>query len=152
MDRDLRSPSGARTLVLCAAAAVAMAACGSDNGITPSGPPGTLVVTAATSGPDADANGFRVAIDSGPAQTLGTNGSTTFEEVPSGEHSLVVSGVSGNCTVANGDDQRVVIPPEDTAKVNLQITCSLRRFAFRLAHARASLLPFANLLLIIGLH
>src|SRR5690349_21839674 len=90
MDRDLRSPSRPLALLLCAATAVTMVACGSDNGIIPSGPPGTLVVTAATTGPDADANGYRVALDSGPAQTLGTNGNTTFENAPSGEHSLVV--------------------------------------------------------------
>ena len=129
MDRDLRSPSGVRAVLLCVAAAFTMAACGSDNDIVPSGPPGTLVVTAATTGPDADANGYRVALDSGPAQALGTNGNTTFENTPSGEHSLVVSGVSGNCSVASGNTQSVAIPPEDTARVELQVTCSLRRFA-----------------------
>ena len=74
MDRELRLPSGPRALLLCAAVALALAGCGSDRGIIPSGPPGTLVVTAATTGPDVDANGYRVAIDSGPAQTLGANG------------------------------------------------------------------------------
>ena len=114
------------TLLLCAGVVLLLAACGSGDDLIPPGPPGTLVVSAATTGPDADANGYRVSLDSGPAQTLGTNGSTTFEAVPSGEHTLLVSGVSGNCDVTGGATQTVAVVPEDSTTIELQVTCSLQ--------------------------
>ena len=131
MRSDRLSLGSPRAPLACAALALALAGCGSDNSIIPPGPPGTLVVTAVTTGPDADANGYRVAVDSGPAQSLGTNGSTTFEDVPSGEHTLVVGGVSGNCSVTDGATQRVAVTPDDSTQLQLQVTCSLRRLAYQ---------------------
>lgn len=131
MRHDSRSLVRAHRVVTCAAMLLALAGCGSDGGITPAGPPGTLLVTAVTSGTDVDANGYLVSLDSSPQQALGANGSTTFETVPSGDHILDVGGVSGNCTVANGATQSVVIAPDDSTTVALEVTCVLRRIAYQ---------------------
>jgi Tol biopolymer transport system component len=131
MRHACRSLAGRRIVLNCAGALLALTGCGSDRTIIPPGPPGTIVVHAATTGPDADANGYLVAIDSGPAQTLGANGSTTFDEVPSGEHTLDVGGVSGNCTVADGATRQVDVLPDDSTDIALQVACVLRRIAYQ---------------------
>ena len=119
------------TALTWAGAVLAIAGCGNERRITPPGPPGTLVVSVTTTGPDADADGYRVALDGGPTQSLGPNGGTTFEDVPSGDHTLEVGGVSGNCTVAEGATRPVTVVADDTTNAELQVTCALRRVAYQ---------------------
>lgn len=123
--------AGHRAALACTSLLLTLAACGSEESIIPPGPPGTLVVSVATSGADADADGYFVIVDSGPAQTLAANGSTIFEDVPSGEHMLAVGGVSGNCSVADGATRTVTVMPDDSTEVVLEISCVLRRLAYQ---------------------
>ena len=71
-------------------------ACGSES----TGPsPGSLEVTAFTTGADLDPDGYTVAIDGAAGQPLPVNGAATFSELRPGSHSVAVSDIAANCAV-----------------------------------------------------
>src|SRR5439155_23636310 len=77
----------------------------------PTGPTtGSLSVTTATSGAngDLDPDGYTVTVD-GTGRAIGDNASTTFDGLAPGNHSVVLSGVAGNCTVNGGTSRTVSV-------------------------------------------
>lgn len=64
---------------------------------------GTLRVTANSSGPNLDLNGYTVALDGGGTQPLAINGDTlTFSAQSPGAHMVVLGDVVGTCTITGG--------------------------------------------------
>ena len=61
---------------------------------------GNLTVSTSTSGANLDPDGYTVAVDGGPGQAIGINGSLSFTNQAAGSHSVTLSGVAVNCTVA----------------------------------------------------
>jgi hypothetical protein len=82
-------------------------------------------VTASTTGSDLDPDGYTVTIDrTGPNQVIATGGSVTFPGLPAGDHSVALSGLTANCTVAGSAQQSVTVPPGGTATVAFSVTCT----------------------------
>src|SRR2546425_706299 len=88
---------------------------------------GSIQVTTATSGIDLDPNGYAMQIDGGSLRLLLGAGTVTIDGLAGGDHSVVLSGAAGNCTVG-GDNPRVLHvitggAARDTARTQFQVTC-----------------------------
>src|SRR5436190_15496733 len=88
---------------------------------------GGIQVTTATSGIDLDPNGYAMQIDGGSLRLLLGAGTVTIDGLAGGDHSVVLSGAAGNCTVG-GDNPRVLHvitggAARDTARTLFQVTC-----------------------------
>jgi len=88
---------------------------------------GSIQVTTATSGIDLDPNGYAMQIDGGSLRLLLGAGTVTIDGLAGGDHSVVLSGAAGNCTVG-GDNPRVLHvitggAARDTARTLFQVTC-----------------------------
>src|SRR5439155_1756034 len=86
-----------------------------------------IEVAAATSGIDLDPNGYALQIDGGSLRLLLGAGTVTVDGLAGGDHSVVLSGAAGNCTVA-GDNPRTLHvitggAARDTARTTFQVTC-----------------------------
>src|SRR5207249_4045743 len=88
---------------------------------------GSIQVTTATSGIDLDPNGYALQIDGGSLRLLLGAGTVTVDGLAGGDHSVVLSGAAGNCTVA-GDNPRTLHvitggAARDTARTTFEVTC-----------------------------
>ncbi|PYP49552.1 MAG: hypothetical protein DMD45_14100, partial [Gemmatimonadetes bacterium] len=86
-------------------------------------PTGSLTVTTSTSGQSQDPDGYTFALDNGPPQPIGVSRSITLTDVPAGSHTVVLSGVAGNCTVTNGTSRTVTLSAGGSATASFTITC-----------------------------
>lgn len=85
---------------------------------------GSLEVTAATSGPEQDADGYALMID-GAETAIGASASVRREGVEAGSHSVELRGVATNCTVAGENPRSVEVVAGSTATVAFAITCTV---------------------------
>src|SRR5205814_10178034 len=85
---------------------------------------GSLTVTTSTTGTNLDPDGYTVSVDGGAAsQPIATNGSVTFTG-PSGDHSIELLGVAGNCTVSGANPRTVNVPANATATTTFSVSCA----------------------------
>ena len=68
-----------------------------------------------------------VRVDTGPLQPLGSNGTARFSGLVGGDHTVTLSGVTGNCTT-DGENPRTVAvtvggTTRDTARTTFAVTC-----------------------------
>ena len=93
----------------------------------PTPPPttGSVRVTTSTTGASPDLDGYSVAVDNGTSQHIDPNNSTgvIFTDLPVGNHTAVLSGVAGNCTVTGGTSQTVNVTAGGTATAAFDISC-----------------------------
>lgn len=68
---------------------------------------GAMQVTASTTGPNQDADGYIVAIDEGTNTPIGVNETVTFSQLVVRRYSVALLEVAGNCEVV-GDNPRLV--------------------------------------------
>jgi len=85
---------------------------------------GNLTVSTSTTGANLDPDGYTVAVDGGPGQAIGINGSLSFTNLAAGSHSVTLSGVAVNCTVTGGNSQTVTVPSGGTATAAFSVSCS----------------------------
>ncbi len=85
---------------------------------------GNLTVTTSTTGSNLDPDGYTVTVDGGASQAIGINGSVTFTGLAQGNHSVVLSGVAGNCTVSGGTSRTVSVPGGGTASTSFAVSCA----------------------------
>src|SRR5881394_1219506 len=85
---------------------------------------GNLTVSTSTTGSNLDPDGYTVTVDGGASQAVATNGSVTFTGLSAGSHSVVLSGVAGNCSVSGGNTQTVNVPSGGTASTTFSVNCS----------------------------
>jgi len=105
----------------CAGFLVFAVACGSES----TGPsPGSLAVTAFTTGADLDPDGYTVAIDGAAGQPLPVNGTATFSELRPGSHSVAVSDIAANCAVTGQNPATVTATSAATVQAAFQILCT----------------------------
>jgi len=93
----------------------------------PTGPTtGSLSVTTATSGAsgDLDPDGYTVTLDGTTSRAIGINASVTFTGLTPGSHSVVLSGVAGNCTVSGGTSRTVSVTAGSTASTSYSVSCA----------------------------
>src|SRR5438445_9688406 len=86
--------------------------------------PGNLTVSTSTTGSNLDPDGYTVAVDGGPGQAIGINGSVTFTNLAASSHSVTLSGVAANCTVTGGNTQTVSVPAGGSATLPFSVTCT----------------------------
>lgn len=84
---------------------------------------GTLEVETVTTGPNPDLDGYRVAVDSGLARPIATQGSLTLPAVAAGERRVTLSAVAANCTVADSAARHAVLEPGQTDTVVFTVLC-----------------------------
>src|SRR5882762_5561083 len=91
----------------------------------PSAPPATgdLTVTTSTTGSNLDSDGYTVTLDGNTNRPIGTNGSVTFTGLSAGNHTVVLSGVAGNCSVNGGTSRTVNVPAGGTASTSFAVSC-----------------------------
>jgi hypothetical protein len=109
--------------VLVAASTVAWLGCGGGSDLTEP-KVGTLEITASTSGPEPDADGYSVSIDGGTAEVLGVNGTLRRTGVIAGSHTVELSGLAANCTLAGAAHRDVSVAADAVAAAAFAITCA----------------------------
>src|SRR5690348_5793302 len=95
---------------------------------------GSLRVTNATSGPDADPDGYAVHIQGGRFSGqvgLATGGAATVPSLLVGSYSAVLEGLAENCDPVGPDTVRVEVVAQTTATIALDVACTpVTRLAF----------------------
>ena len=84
---------------------------------------GDLTVTTGTTGSNVDADGYTVTVDGGLSQAVPTNGGVTFTGLPSGTHSVALSGVAANCAVSGANPQTVSVSAGGPAAATFAVSC-----------------------------
>src|SRR5437660_12931108 len=130
------SVSGANPRTVSLIAGLVAATTFSVSCTAPPPPPttGELTVTTSTSGSNIDAYGYNVTVDCGASQAIGVNGSVTFSGLSAGSHTVVLSGVAGNCSVSGGTSRTAHAAAGATAPTSFSVTAAA-------APARAGSLP-----------
>jgi hypothetical protein len=81
-------------------------------------------VTTSTTGSNLDPDGYTVTVDGSSSQAIGVSGSVTFTGLSVGSHTVVLSGVAGNCSVSGGTSRTVMVPAGGTVTVTFCVTCA----------------------------
>lgn len=113
-------------LALGLCAPLLFSGCGSD-GTGPSpdpdpDPTGGIRVTAATSGPRPDPDGYTVSLGSFE-RAIEVNGTTVFRELETGSHTVELAGLSENCTVSGESSVPVTVQAGAIAEVVFEVDC-----------------------------
>lgn len=85
---------------------------------------GDVFVSTSTTGVDLDADGYTVTLDGSVSQPVATNGNVTFTGVPSGSHTVALSGLAGNCMVSGASSQTVTVRSGATASAPFSVSCA----------------------------
>jgi hypothetical protein len=88
---------------------------------------GSLQVTTTAAGQDIDSDGFSVSIDGGTPQSIDTNATRTFNNLPAGSHTVELSGLAGNCAVDGANPRTVNVPADQTATTTFAVVCVTTR-------------------------
>ncbi|MEO6058172.1 MAG: hypothetical protein ABIQ49_15215, partial [Gemmatimonadales bacterium] len=116
------SLSRAFALLVTAPAALWLGCSGGGGDIT--GPPvGALEVTTTTSGPEPDADGYAISVDGAAAAAIGSNATVRTEGLAVGPHTVELTGVAANCTVAGGSGLTVTVEAASIAVARFEVTC-----------------------------
>ncbi len=105
-------------------AGVLSISCGGGSDVTAPPTTGTLEITTSTGGTEPDADGYVVQLDSGPTEALGASATARHTDLSSGAHTVQLSGLAPNCTVAGENPRAVNIIAGETATVSFAITCT----------------------------
>jgi hypothetical protein len=92
---------------------------------------GSIRVATTTTGENLD-DGYQFAIDGGSPQPVAANGDQTVADVAAGSHTVVLSGIAGNCTVDDAS-QNATVTSGATATVAFNITCGTTTGSIRVA-------------------
>lgn len=94
-------------------------------------------MTAVTTGPDPDGDGYRVTVDSSamPASQLEPNGSITLTAVPAGSYEVRLLGVRSNCAVDGGAGRPVRVTAGQLVTADFAVTCVARLSGIALSTA-----------------
>ena len=83
---------------------------------------GSLTVTTTTTGSNLPA-GYTVTLETGQSGTIGANASVTATGIPTGGHTVTLSGVPANCTVQSPNPLAVTVTAGATAQASFTISC-----------------------------
>jgi len=119
----------ARWLAAAAAgtAAAGSPACGGGDDVTAPGGVGVVAISAASSGPRADADGFQITLDGTAGQALAPGGAVVLPGVPAGDHlvGLAAASLAAGCAVEGENPRTVSVAAGDTTRVDFRIACAL---------------------------
>ncbi len=83
---------------------------------------GSLQINAITTGADLP-DGYAITVDYRTTQPLGVNDAVVIANLPVGGHSVALSGVAGNCTLAGTNPANATVVNGDTARITFSISC-----------------------------
>jgi Tol biopolymer transport system component len=113
---------GWRLLSLIGVSAGLVVACGgSDLTVPPT--EGAATITTTTTGTEPDPDGYAVQIDANATQPITATGTVQVSSLTPGTHTVLLSGMAANCTVAD-NPRPVTITAGETATVAFEVTCS----------------------------
>ncbi len=101
---------------------LATVACGGGGGtdvVLPS-----LTVTTSTTGVELDSDGYSMAVDNLPGQTIGASASVTVDRLADGAHTVTLSGIAANCAVDGDNPKAVTTGPNATATLTFAVNCA----------------------------
>src|SRR5438128_109727 len=84
---------------------------------------GTLAVTVTTSGSNTP-SGYTVIVDGSSSQSVGANAVATFLGLPSGSHTVLLSGVPANCSVSGDNPRTVSLIAGLVAATTFSVSCT----------------------------
>jgi probable HAF family extracellular repeat protein len=84
---------------------------------------GNLRVTAASTGPSPDIDGYTLLLDGANRGAIGPTAETTLEGLTAGAHSIGLAGVAGNCLVEGENPRAVTVTAGGTATADFVVTC-----------------------------
>jgi Tol biopolymer transport system component len=85
---------------------------------------GGLTVTAATSGPGSDPDGYVVSLDGTDRGVLGVNATLEVTAIPPGDHVVGLGGLAANCQVQGENLRTVTVTAGASAAVQYSISCT----------------------------
>ena len=91
--------------------------------ITCSASTGSIQVSTATTGSNPD-NSYSVSLDGGTAQPIAGTATIPFDGIAAGTHSVRLSRVAANCTIAEDNPQEVVVSVGQATTAAFSITCA----------------------------
>jgi hypothetical protein len=92
--------------------------------ITCSATTGSLTITAATTGPSQDSDGYAISIDGTDRGTSAVNGTVTIAGLVPGSYLVGLSGVAANCQLQGDNAVPVIISAGTNTSVVYAITCA----------------------------
>lgn len=84
---------------------------------------GSLRVTTATTGSDADPDGYLACIDHGTCSAVPTAGASTFSGLAPGQYTVRLSGMASNCYLVSPSSVTVTVNVGETADVQFTVSC-----------------------------
>ncbi|MGI8818822.1 MAG: hypothetical protein ACR2HW_06735 [Gemmatimonadales bacterium] len=85
---------------------------------------GGVQVTAATTGPAPDADGYTLTADGSEKGTLGANAALPLEGLSPGEHAIGLGGVAANCQVQGENPRTVNVAAGASLELTFAVVCS----------------------------
>jgi hypothetical protein len=117
-------------------------ACGGDSLIAPS--VGTLEITTSTTGTELDADGYTLTIDGQGETAIGANGTVQRGDLEPGNHTVLLSGIAANCTVAGENPSTANIVAGQLVTVAFSVTCTATTGSLRVTSSTSGLAPDAD--------
>jgi probable HAF family extracellular repeat protein len=139
--RGVLRQEGLKLLVL--ATALAGLSCGGGD-VTNPPTTGSLTITTNTSGPEPDADGYAVVINEGAETPIPASGTLQRDNVEPGNHSIRLTGMAANCTVAGENPRSVAVPAGETVTVTFELTCSATTGSLQITSATSGASPDAD--------
>jgi hypothetical protein len=136
MSPEFPVTGSARRLAGLCAVALLWQGCGGGDLTTPD--QGVIGVTATTSGPEPDPDGYTIQLDEADPVSLPA-GVPTYFSTEAGSHTLELGGLSSNCAVQGGDGSRrsVQVSEGDTSLVTFDVFCDATSGALTVTTATA---------------
>ena len=93
--------------------------------ITCSATTGIVRVSVTTSGSPAGSTGYVVKLDNAdPGLSIGTSGSVSFTGVPAGSHTVGLTALAANCSVAGGPSRTTTVAAGATSELSFSVSCT----------------------------
>ena len=102
---------------------------------------GSIRIKTSTSGDEQDSDGYSFAVDGGSPQPIGIEDAVTVNNVASGPHTVMLSGVAENCSLQDGSSRDVTVTSgAQWRRVSLS-SCTLPREASKLRSQQPEKIP-----------
>ncbi|HEX7337712.1 MAG TPA: hypothetical protein VF252_10930 [Gemmatimonadales bacterium] len=95
-----------------------------DFSVTCTATTGGVQVTAATSGPSPDADGYTVTVDGTDRGVLGVSAALSIAGLTPGDHVVGLGGVAGNCQVGGNNPRTISVTAGANLDLPFTVTCS----------------------------
>jgi probable HAF family extracellular repeat protein len=136
------SPQAGLVLMIAGAALNGLSCGGGDLPLAPAS--GIVTITTSTTGPEPDADGYAFTIDGGTETTIAASATLQRDNIEPGNHSIQLTGMAPNCTVAGENPRTVSIPAGETVTVTFELTCRATTGSLQVTSATSGALPDAD--------